>query len=390
MPGVRKRVPLGGVLWPSDRGGPRRAGGDAAGLSGAASRARAASRASCLDRASCGSWPGRWLLPAERGPAPRPGERSPPPVAGDHCASEALLPPLRRRGAVAPCRTHPGAGGAAGTGGVPPRLRPGCGVPPAQRSDHPVPDAPGGGGAGPGGQAVVARSTLTRASLGAPARWRARRSPRSRPASSMPWWSTRGAWRARESLRTASPRGSGVGRARNGVRPEGRGRHRVPGPRPAGGTPRAAPAPGDVSRSMSLARAQVRSAPARSCEAVPGLELVELGGGRDVLRLGRDLQLTEPVMAQRLLERKGPRRRHGAGTVVTANRAVSSAGRRPPRPRTRREVSTSSRCWTGVRSGGAPAAVTEPGRPPGRPPRSPVDEHKAHARLGSAAWCARL
>jgi glycolate oxidase iron-sulfur subunit len=65
---------------------------------------------------------------------------------------------------------------------------------------------------------------------------------------------------------------------------------------------------------------QVRSAPRALLRAVPGLELVELGEAEMCCGSAGIYNLTEPVMAQRLLERKMAHvDATGAGTVVTAN-----------------------------------------------------------------------
>ena len=65
---------------------------------------------------------------------------------------------------------------------------------------------------------------------------------------------------------------------------------------------------------------QVRSAPRALLRAVPGLELVELGEAEMCCGSAGIYNLTEPVMAQRLLDRKMARvEATGATTVVTAN-----------------------------------------------------------------------
>jgi glycolate oxidase iron-sulfur subunit len=65
---------------------------------------------------------------------------------------------------------------------------------------------------------------------------------------------------------------------------------------------------------------QVRSAPRALLRAVPGLELVELGEAEMCCGSAGIYNLTEPVMAQRLLDRKMAHvEATGAATVVTAN-----------------------------------------------------------------------
>ena len=65
---------------------------------------------------------------------------------------------------------------------------------------------------------------------------------------------------------------------------------------------------------------QVRSAPRALLRAVPGLELVELGEAEMCCGSAGIYNLTEPVMAQRLLDRKMAHvEATGATTVVTAN-----------------------------------------------------------------------
>jgi glycolate oxidase iron-sulfur subunit len=65
---------------------------------------------------------------------------------------------------------------------------------------------------------------------------------------------------------------------------------------------------------------QVRSAPRALLRSVPGLELVELAESEMCCGSAGTYNLTEPAMAQRLLERKITHvEATGATTVVTAN-----------------------------------------------------------------------
>ena len=91
---------------------------------------------------------------------------------------------------------------------------------------------------------------------------------------------------------------------------------------PLAGAARPAPAPGDLSRPVSpgARAAGPERAPRALLRAVPGLELVDLAEAEMCCGSAGIYNLTEPVMAKRLLDRKMAHvEATGATTVVTAN-----------------------------------------------------------------------